>query len=137
MPAAPSNASSSRPQVPVEFFLRLCLLIRELHGLPDADYVASNPSALALFRKLRHISAEHGAKRLLAEDREGSLSLLCACVDFASFCGTPISFADIGDAKLENTEWGRDGMKNVSVTWFLMKAIYSMKKCARGVRCDF
>lgn len=127
MSAVRPNASSCRPQVPTKFVLRLGLRIRELHGLPDAEYATSKSHALRLFQKVRRISVEHEVKRLLQEDREGAFSLLLACMDFANLVGTQVSLRDIADAKLENTEWDRSSVKSASQTWFLMKAIGSMK----------
>jgi glutamyl-tRNA synthetase len=111
----------------LKFILRFGIIVRDLHGLPNAEYVASKPRAFELFQKLRRIAIEPEVKQLLQEDRDGAFSVLCACVDFANFRGTLISFPDIVAAKIEDTEWDRDGITSVPVTWFLMNAIHAMK----------
>jgi glutamyl-tRNA synthetase len=111
----------------LKFILRFGIIVRDLHGLPNAEYVASKPRAFELFQKLRRIAIEPEVKQVLQEDRDGAFSVLCACVDFANFRGTLISFPDIVAAKIEDTEWDRDGITSVPVTWFLMNAIHAMK----------
>ena len=113
--------------VVLKFILRFGIIVRDLHGLPNAEYVASKPRAFELFQKLRRIAIEPEVKQVLQEDRDGAFSVLCACVDFANFRGTLISFPDIVAAKIEDTEWDRDGITSVPVTWFLMNAIHAMK----------
>ena len=114
-------------RIPVKFILRIGLMVRDLHGLPDPEYAASKSRAFELFQKLRHISNEREARQLLQENREGAFSLLCACVDLAGQRRTPISFPDIAAAKLEDTEWDQDGIKSVPIRWFLMEAIEAIK----------
>jgi hypothetical protein len=114
--------------IPLKFIMRVGILVRDTHGLPDAEYVASELKARELFRKLQHTSIEREAKPILQQDQEGAFSLLFACIDFASSHGTPISLGDISVAKIEDTEWDRDGITNVSINLFLRKAIDGMKQ---------
>jgi glutamyl-tRNA synthetase len=114
--------------IPLKFIMWVGILVRDTHGLPDAEYVASELKARELFRKLQHTSIEREAKPILQQDQEGAFSLLFACIDFASSHGTPISLGDISVAKIEDTEWDRDGITNVSINLFLRKAIDGMKQ---------
>ena len=115
-------------QTPIKFISRIGIHIRDAHGLPDSEYIASKSKAFELFQKLRHISIERDAQRVLQEDREGAFSLLCACFDYVNSncsqlnCAT-ISFPDIAAAKIEDTEWGRDGMKDPHIIWFFFKLL--------------
>ena len=112
---------------PRAFILRIGVMVRDVHGLPDVEYRASKSKADELFQKLRHVSIEREAQRLLQEDRDGAWSLLFACLDHANLNRTPTSLPDIAAAKPEDTEWDRDGITSVPITWFLMKAIEAMK----------
>jgi Anticodon binding domain len=119
-------------QVPKMFIRRIGLHIFTAHGIPDSEYIASKSKAFELFQKLRHVSIERDAQRILQDDREGATSLLFACVDYVnSNCTqlncTPISIPDLAAATIEDSEWGRDGMNSPHIIWFFMKSVEAMK----------
>jgi len=114
-------------RIPRKFILRIGVIIRNAHGLPDVEYVASKSKAYELFQKLRRVSIEHEAQQLFQEDRDAAWSLLYACLDHANLNRTPTSLPDIAAAKPEDTEWDRDGITSSPISWFLMKAIEAMK----------
>ena len=114
------DANAPLTEIQIRFLVRFCILIREVCGLPSADYAASKSSALILFQGLELARDEDEAIRQMRQNPTGAQSLLCAIILHATPRGAPISLPQIAAAKKEDAKWEKEGLRDTAM-WMLFR----------------
>ena len=113
---------------PRRFLLRVCILIRECHGLPNEGFEPSKLDARAMFLKLERVPGEDAAKRVLLRHPKEARALLGAIISEMHRRNEPLSLPDIALAKIEDTEWATKGFQDFGAQWFFRDAVENLQQ---------